>query len=113
RHPGLKGLYVDAAPTIASPEASSTTSLEWTPSLRATVTETPSASITRAPQIAALERNTIITPRLDFLVIGSRCRKDLVKRTRERCELAPICCGSAPTLAMEPLWEPLRFPNGV
>jgi hypothetical protein len=28
RHPGRNGLYVDAAPTIASPEAALTTALE-------------------------------------------------------------------------------------
>src|SRR3974377_2102226 len=66
RHPGWNGLYMDAAPTIALPEAALTTALESTApiSLRATVPEM--ASTTRAPQIAALERNTIMTPLLIY-----------------------------------------------
>jgi hypothetical protein len=53
---------MDAAPTIAFPAAALTTEIEWTEpvSLRATVAEM--ASVMTAPQTAALERNSIMTP---------------------------------------------------
>src|SRR5689334_19268144 len=73
----------------ASPEASSTTALEWTAtgSLRTVVTEQASAST--APHSAAPERNSIITPRLIFYVRFPRPQK-IVERTQMRFELASL-----------------------
>src|SRR3954471_15901820 len=67
RHPRRNGLYVDAAPTIAAPEASSTTSLEWAAATSPRAAAIETANVISAPQTAAFERNSIITPRLIFL----------------------------------------------
>src|SRR6185312_8316767 len=102
---------MDAAPTIASPEAASRTALESTAPLRAAVTET--ASTSTAPQSAAFERNAIMTPRLIFLMFGSRCRKTSPSKRGGVDGLAPMFCGFVPIAATEPLREPGRSPRTV